>query len=129
MCRAKPPQTWTTVTPYLWAGWGRGENLTSLPPSQGYSTDVCVPISRLPEILVQTKKDLQASGLTGLLPTAGIGEERVEAGQEAVVWSSGLLGTMVGHVGDGNFHCILVVDPEDAEELRRVEAFAQQLGR
>nr|KAF6285840.1 lactate dehydrogenase D [Myotis myotis] len=38
-------------------------------------------------------------------------------------------GTIVGHVGDGNFHCILLVDPEDTEELRRVEAFAQQLGR
>nr|KAF6407086.1 lactate dehydrogenase D [Molossus molossus] len=72
------------------------------PSFPGYATDVCVPISRLPEILVQTKEDLQASGLTG---------------------------TMVGHVGDGNFHCVLVVDPEDAEELRRAEAFAYQLGR
>nr|KAF6407087.1 lactate dehydrogenase D [Molossus molossus] len=72
------------------------------PGCKGYATDVCVPISRLPEILVQTKEDLQASGLTG---------------------------TMVGHVGDGNFHCVLVVDPEDAEELRRAEAFAYQLGR
>lgn len=38
-------------------------------------------------------------------------------------------GAIVGHVGDGNFHCILLVDPEDAEELRRVEAFAEELGR
>ncbi|XP_006860229.1 PREDICTED: probable D-lactate dehydrogenase, mitochondrial isoform X2 [Chrysochloris asiatica] len=72
------------------------------PGCKGYSTDVCVPISRLPEILVQTKEDLKASGLTGAI---------------------------VGHVGDGNFHCILLVDPEDPEELHRVEAFAQQLGR
>nr|KAF6285846.1 lactate dehydrogenase D [Myotis myotis] len=72
------------------------------PGCKGYATDVCVPISRLPEILVQAKEDLKASGLTG---------------------------TIVGHVGDGNFHCILLVDPEDTEELRRVEAFAQQLGR
>ncbi|XP_026975076.1 LOW QUALITY PROTEIN: probable D-lactate dehydrogenase, mitochondrial [Sagmatias obliquidens] len=72
------------------------------PGCKGYSTDVCVPISRLPEILVQTKEDLQASGLTG---------------------------TIVGHVGDGNFHCILVVDPEDHEELLRVKAFAEQLVR
>lgn len=35
----------------------------------------------------------------------------------------------MGHVGDGNFHCILLVDPEDTEELSRVEAFAHQLGR
>uniref|UniRef100_A0A2K6FNN7 D-lactate dehydrogenase (cytochrome) n=1 Tax=Propithecus coquereli TaxID=379532 RepID=A0A2K6FNN7_PROCO len=72
------------------------------PGSKGYSTDVCVPISRLPEIVVQTKEDLKASGLTGAI---------------------------VGHVGDGNFHCILLVDPDDAEELRRVKAFAEQLGR
>lgn len=43
--------------------------------------------------------------------------------------SSGPPGTIVGHVGDGNFHCILLVDPEDPEELRRVETFAKQLGR
>jgi len=72
------------------------------PGCKGYSTDVCVPISRLPEILVQTKEDLKASGLTG---------------------------TIVGHVGDGNFHCILLADPEDAEELRRVKAFGEHLGR
>ncbi|XP_061242726.1 probable D-lactate dehydrogenase, mitochondrial isoform X3 [Bos javanicus] len=39
------------------------------------------------------------------------------------------IGTIVGHVGDGNFHCILLVDPEDPEELLRVQAFAEQLGR
>lgn len=34
-------------------------------PAQGYSTDVCVPISRLPDVVVETKRDLQDSGLTG----------------------------------------------------------------
>ncbi|XP_019566086.2 putative D-lactate dehydrogenase, mitochondrial isoform X2 [Rhinolophus sinicus] len=72
------------------------------PGCKGYATDVCVPISRLPEILVQTKEDLKASGLTGAI---------------------------VGHVGDGNFHCLLLVDPEDADEIHRVEVFAHQLGR
>ncbi|XP_062968269.1 probable D-lactate dehydrogenase, mitochondrial isoform X2 [Cynocephalus volans] len=72
------------------------------PGCKGYSTDVCVPISRLPEILVQTKGDLKASGLTGAI---------------------------VGHVGDGNFHCILSVNPNDAEELHRAKAFSEQLGR
>ncbi|XP_053463961.1 probable D-lactate dehydrogenase, mitochondrial isoform X2 [Nycticebus coucang] len=72
------------------------------PGCKGYSTDVCVPISRLPEIVVQTKEDLKALGLTGAI---------------------------VGHVGDGNFHCIMLVNPDDTEELHRVEAFAKQLGR
>lgn len=34
---------------------------------QAYSTDVCVPISRLPEILVETKEELKASKLTGFV--------------------------------------------------------------
>ncbi|XP_069649884.1 probable D-lactate dehydrogenase, mitochondrial isoform X5 [Haliaeetus albicilla] len=36
------------------------------PGCQGYSTDVCVPISRLPNVVVETKRDLQDSGLTAL---------------------------------------------------------------
>ncbi|NXW24956.1 LDHD protein, partial [Circaetus pectoralis] len=72
------------------------------PGCQGYSTDVCVPISRLPDVVVETKRDLQDSGLTG---------------------------PMVGHVGDGNFHCLLVFDPQDPAEAQRVHAFAQRLGR
>lgn len=55
--------------------------------------------------------------------------EGVEAGLGTAARSSGPPGTIVGHVGDGNFHCILLVDPEDTEELCRVEAFAHQLGR
>ena len=43
-----------------------------------WTTDVAVPISRLPDIIEQTKADMS---------------------------SSGLMGTIVGHVGDGNFHC------------------------
>ncbi|XP_009467645.1 PREDICTED: probable D-lactate dehydrogenase, mitochondrial [Nipponia nippon] len=72
------------------------------PGCQGYSTDVCVPISRLPDVVVETKRDLQDSGLTG---------------------------PMVGHVGDGNFHCLLVFDAQDPAEAGRVHAFTQRLGR
>ncbi|XP_062465230.1 probable D-lactate dehydrogenase, mitochondrial isoform X1 [Pezoporus occidentalis] len=72
------------------------------PGCQGYSTDVCVPISRLPDVVVETKQDLQDSGLTG---------------------------PIVGHVGDGNFHCILVFDTQDENEAQRVHAFAERLGR
>ncbi|KAM9228487.1 putative D-lactate dehydrogenase, mitochondrial [Leptosomus discolor] len=72
------------------------------PGCQGYSTDVCVPISRLPDVVVETKQDLQDSGLTG---------------------------PMVGHVGDGNFHCLLIFDAQDPAEAQRVHAFTQRLGR
>lgn len=69
---------------------GGGEPHKPAPPSQGYSTDVCVPISRLPEILVQTKKDLQASGLTGsACPLLGWGGEGGSwaAGSSLVLWA------------------------------------------
>jgi D-lactate dehydrogenase (cytochrome) len=46
-----------------------------------WTTDVAVPISKLPQIIEETKKDIV---------------------------DSGLLGTIVGHVGDGNFHAILL---------------------
>ncbi|KFO63094.1 hypothetical protein N302_07021, partial [Corvus brachyrhynchos] len=71
------------------------------PGCQGYSTDVCVPISRLPDVVVETKQDLQASSITG---------------------------PMVGHVGDGNFHCLLIFNSQDPEEAQRIYAFTQRLG-
>lgn len=92
---------------------------------------MCVPISRLPEILVQTKEDLKASGLTGWHAHcwSAMREGRGMGWAGAAALSSGPPGTIVGHVGDGNFHCILLADPEDAEELRRVKAFGEHLGR
>ena len=52
------------------------------------TTDVCVPISALPEMIRTTKQDID---------------------------DQGLLGPMVGHVGDGNFHTMLLFDPENQE--------------
>ncbi|XP_072925910.1 probable D-lactate dehydrogenase, mitochondrial isoform X1 [Hemitrygon akajei] len=72
------------------------------PGSQVYSTDVCVPLSKLSEIIVTTKDDMIESKLTG---------------------------TIVGHVGDGNFHCLMLIDPEDKDETRRMKEFADRLGR
>jgi D-lactate dehydrogenase (cytochrome) len=64
------------------------------------STDVCVPISRLAECILETRKDIDESRL---------------------------IGPIVGHVGDGNFHVGLVVNPDDAEEMTRVYAMNERL--
>lgn len=64
------------------------------PGSKMWVTDVCVPISRLAECLVETKRELRASSLTA---------------------------PIVGHVGDGNFHVLFVIDPHDAGEMAEAE--------
>ena len=60
------------------------------PGSKGWATDVCVPISRLAECISETKRDLAASPI----PSA-----------------------LVGHVGDGNFHLVFMIDPQQPEEI------------
>jgi D-lactate dehydrogenase (cytochrome) len=61
--------------------------------AQAWTTDVCVPISRLAECIVETKKD----GVGAPFPIC-----------------------LVGHAGDGNFHLIYVLDPDSPSE--RAEA-------
>uniref|UniRef100_A0A671SU96 D-lactate dehydrogenase (cytochrome) n=1 Tax=Sinocyclocheilus anshuiensis TaxID=1608454 RepID=A0A671SU96_9TELE len=72
------------------------------PGCKAYSTDVCVPISRLPQIIVETKEDLIRNNITG---------------------------PIAGHVGDGNFHCLIVLDPNDPDEVQRVHSFTERLAR
>jgi len=60
------------------------------PGSKGWATDVCVPISRLAECIAETKSDLAKSSI----PSA-----------------------LAGHVGDGNFHLIFMIDPNRPEEI------------
>src|SRR5437762_6207502 len=64
--------------------------LAMRPGSKGWPTDVCVPISRLAECIAETKRDLAQS----TIPSA-----------------------LAGHVGDGNFHLIFMIDPEKPEEI------------
>ncbi|KAF7298036.1 FAD-binding protein [Mycena chlorophos] len=66
--------------------------MSLLPGAKGWATDVCVPVSQLPTLILETKADLETSGLAY---------------------------TMVGHVGDGNFHALALF--RDEEELQKVE--------
>jgi len=66
----------------------------------GIATDVCVPISRLAECVTATQRDIAESRL---------------------------LGPIVGHVGDGNFHVALTVDLNDADEVARINGFLERL--
>ena len=70
------------------------------PNGQIWSTDVCVPISRLADCISQTQKDIAESNL---------------------------LAPIVGHVGDGNFHLLLLVDHNDPEEVDRAEALHSRM--
>ncbi len=74
--------------------------VASRPGARAWTTDVCVPISRLAECITETQADMRATGLVAPL---------------------------VGHAGDGNFHLIFMVRPEDAEELRAVEQLNERL--
>lgn len=70
------------------------------PGAKAWSTDACVPISRLADCIVASKKDLDESPLTG---------------------------TLVGHVGDGNFHMLYLVDPDSAEEMAEARRLNERL--
>lgn len=70
------------------------------PGAHGISTDVCVPISRLAEAVT---------------------------GAQAKAAELGLLAPIVGHVGDGNFHSLVLIDVEDAAEVARAEEFTAYL--
>ena len=76
--------------------------LQQRPGSKAISTDTCVPISRLAESLEGARTLLEASGFQSMI---------------------------IGHVGDGNFHCVILVDPDDADEMRRAELVNDQIVR
>jgi len=67
------------------------------PGTMGFATDACVPISRLADCILETKTEIEQSGL---------------------------IAPIVGHVGDGNFHLIVLFDPGKSGERERAEALA-----
>ncbi|MFZ0040470.1 MAG: FAD-linked oxidase C-terminal domain-containing protein, partial [Solirubrobacteraceae bacterium] len=88
----------------LWHARHRAMEATrALRPGAGaLTTDVCVPISALAECISATQADIAQHGLTA---------------------------SIVGHVGDGNFHAIVLVDPSDPSGVRRGEDFHARLVR
>ena len=70
------------------------------PGAQAVATDVCVPISRLAECVTETQRD--------------IAKER-------------LVAPILGHVGDGNFHLTLLVDTDDAAEVKVAKNLCERL--
>jgi D-lactate dehydrogenase (cytochrome) len=99
------PFQWTTVAEErakLWkarhdAYWA---SLTLRPGAKGLSTDVCVPISRLAECIAETEADIAEMGL---------------------------IAPIVGHVGDGNFHVLVLMDVNDPNEIALAEKFVARL--
>jgi D-lactate dehydrogenase (cytochrome) len=99
------PFEWTTRQEDRTRLWEARHNAafsckTLRPGAQIVATDVCVPISRLAECVVETQRDIAASRLTA---------------------------PIVGHVGDGNFHLTLLVNMDDADEVKRAQALSQRL--
>ena len=74
--------------------------LASRPGSRAIVTDACVPISALAQAVDETAADIAASGLPG---------------------------PILGHVGDGNFHAILMVRDGDAAEAATAKALAHRM--
>lgn len=67
-----------------------------------FITDVAVPISRLADCILETRRDIDTTQLYA---------------------------PMVGHVGDGNFHVFFVIDPKNTAELNQVEVLHERLAR
>lgn len=72
------------------------------PGAHPVTTDVCVPISRLAECISETRRDIENASM----PI-----------------------TLLGHVGDGNFHLLLLPDPNREDELAEAEEINQRLVR
>lgn len=65
-------------------------------------TDVCVPISRLADCITEARAEIDLSQLTA---------------------------TIAGHVGDGNFHAFILVDPSNKAEIAAAEALHHNLAK
>lgn len=74
--------------------------VASRPGARAWTTDICVPISHLAECILETQADLQEANIVAPL---------------------------VGHAGDGNFHLIIMLNPDDATEFAAVSRISERL--
>jgi len=70
------------------------------PGTRAVSTDVCVPISRLTECIIETSKDIERASMP--IP-------------------------LFGHVGDGNFHCEILIRPDSEADLEEARRFNERV--
>src|SRR6056297_2217899 len=96
---------WATRTEARNALWTMRHNayyaiLAARPGARAVVTDICVPISKLAQAIEETRADLHEAGVSG---------------------------PILGHVGDGNFHAVLLVDENNPEELARAKAAAARM--
>src|SRR3954463_7278172 len=96
---------WATKTEDRNALWTARHDVTYAnkalrPGCEIWATDVCVPISKLAECILETKKDLEGSFL---------------------------IAPLVGHVGDGNFHLGFLINRDDPKEIEEAERLNDRL--
>lgn len=96
---------WATLEEERRALWRARHNayyaiLASRPGATALVTDVCVPISRLAEAVEATRAEIAAAAIPG---------------------------PILGHVGDGNFHAILLVDPEAPAEMAEAKRLSDAM--
>jgi len=96
---------WATKAEDRTALWTARHNayfaiLNSRPGARAVVTDMCVPISKLAEAVEETRADIEASPISG---------------------------PILGHVGDGNFHAILLLEDGNAEELNAAKDLADRM--
>lgn len=72
------------------------------PGAQGLVTDCCVPLSALAQTIARTKQ---------------------------LISESGMVAPLVGHVGDGNFHLLILVEPGNKEEMQRAKQLAGNVSK
>jgi D-lactate dehydrogenase (cytochrome) len=70
------------------------------PGCRSVTTDACVPLSRLAQCITETVADIE---------------------------SQGIIAPVFGHVGDGNFHCLMLIDPNSASAVRAAEQLSHRL--